>query len=73
MGVRAAAAIFGIDFVPLQRERYDLIIPRIYYDTLPGVRAMLDTIVSGSFRAELEALGGYDTGESGKIIDSPHS
>jgi putative molybdopterin biosynthesis protein len=73
IGIRAAAAIFGIDFVPLQRERYDLIIPRIHYDTLPEVKAMLDTVVSGSFRAELEALGGYDTGDSGKIVDSRHS
>jgi putative molybdopterin biosynthesis protein len=73
IGIRAAAAIFGIDFVPLRRERYDLIIPRIHYDTLPGVKAMLDTVVSGSFRAELEALGGYDTGDSGKIVDSRHS
>jgi putative molybdopterin biosynthesis protein len=73
IGIRAAAAIFGIDFVPLQRERYDLIIPRVHYDTLPGVRAMLDTVVSGSFRAELEALGGYDTAESGQIVDSRHS
>jgi putative molybdopterin biosynthesis protein len=73
IGIRAAAAIFGVDFVPLQRERYDLIIPRIHYNTLPGVRAMLDTLVSGAFRAELEALGGYDTGESGKIVDSDHS
>jgi putative molybdopterin biosynthesis protein len=73
IGIRAAAAIFGTDFVPLQRERYDLIIPRIHYDTLPGVKAMLDTIVSGSFRAELEALGGYDTGESGKLVDSRRS
>ena len=69
ISVRAAAAIFGIDFIPLQRERYDLIIPRIHYDTLPGVRAMLDTIVSGSFRAELAGLGGYDTEESGKIVE----
>jgi putative molybdopterin biosynthesis protein len=72
IGIRAAAAIFGIDFVPLQRERYDLIIPRIHYDTQPGVRALLETIVSGSFRAELEALGGYDTGASGKFVDSGH-
>ena len=69
IGVRAAAAIFGLDFIPLQRERYDLVIPRIHYDTLPGLRVMLDTIVSGSFRTELEALGGYDTRETGKIVE----
>lgn len=69
IGVRAAASICGLDFIPLQRERYDLVIPKIYYESLHGVRTLLDTIVSKSFRDELEALGGYDTREIGKIVD----
>jgi molybdate-binding protein len=68
IGVRAAASIAGLDFVPLRRERYDLVIPRIYYETLHGLRVFLDTIVSRSFRKELDALGGYDTRETGKIV-----
>lgn len=68
IGVRAAAAICGLDFVPLQRERYDLVIPKAYYETLTGLQALLDTIVSKSFRNELEALGGYDTRETGKVV-----
>ena len=43
IGVRAAAAIFGLDFIPLQRERYDLVIPKIYYESLQGLRTLLDT------------------------------
>jgi putative molybdopterin biosynthesis protein len=69
VGVRAAAAICGLDFVPLQRERYDLVIPKTYYETLSTLRVLLDTIVSKRFRDELEALGDYDTRESGKIVD----
>ncbi len=69
IGVRAAASIFGIDFVPLQRERYDLIIPKTYYETLSGLRVLLDLIATKPFRDEIEALGGYDTRESGKIIE----
>jgi molybdate-binding protein len=68
IAVRAAAVIFGLDFVPLQRERYDLIIPKIYYDNLPGLQVLLDTMVSKSFRDEIEALGGYDTRETGRIV-----
>lgn len=68
IGVRAAAAICGLDFVPLQRERYDLVIPKAYYETLSGLQILLDTMVSKSFRDELEALGGYDTRETGKIV-----
>ena len=69
VGVRAAASICGLDFVPLQRERYDLVIPRTHYETVHGLRTLLDTIVSRSFREELEALGGYDTRETGTVQD----
>lgn len=69
IGVRAAASICGLDFLPLQRERYDLVIPRTYYETLSGLQILLDTMVSKPFRDELEALGGYDTREIGKLVD----
>ena len=72
IGVRAAASIFGLDFVPLQRERYDLIIPKTYYETLSALRVLLDLIVTKPFRDEIEALGGYDTRESGKIVEIAH-
>ena len=70
IGVRAAASITGLDFVPLQRERYDLVIPKMHYETLSGLQVLLDTIVSKSFRDELEALGGYDTRDTGKITEN---
>jgi molybdopterin molybdotransferase/putative molybdopterin biosynthesis protein len=69
VGVRAAAAIHGLDFVSLQRERYDLIIPKTHYETLPGVKLLLDMMVSRRFRDELQALGDYDTGETGKVVE----
>jgi molybdate-binding protein/DNA-binding XRE family transcriptional regulator len=69
IGVRSAAAISGLTFVPLQRERYDLVIPKAYYETLSGMKTLLDTIVSKSFRNELEALGGYDTRDTGTIVE----
>jgi len=71
IGVLAAASIAGLDFVPLQRERYDLVIPRDYYETLHGLKILLDTIVSRPFRDELDALGGYDTREIGKVVEMP--
>jgi putative molybdopterin biosynthesis protein len=69
VGVQAAASICALDFVPLQRERYDLVIPRTYYDMLPGLRRLLDTMVSKPFRDELAGLGGYDTREIGKVVE----
>jgi molybdate-binding protein/DNA-binding XRE family transcriptional regulator len=70
IGVRSVAAIFGLDFVPLQRERYDLVIPKAHYETLTGLKVLLDTIVSRPFREELEALGGYDTRDTGRFVDA---
>ena len=70
IGVRSVASICGLDFVPLQRERYDLVIPKAHYETLSGLRVLLDTIVSKPFRDELDALGGYDTREIGKVVEA---
>ncbi|MBM4122078.1 MAG: helix-turn-helix domain-containing protein [Nitrospira sp.] len=67
MGVRSAARLVGLDFLPLQVERYDLVIPTEYLDAHRSLTAFLDTIVSRPFRTEIEALGGYDTRETGTV------
>jgi hypothetical protein len=36
---------------------------------LSGLPVLLDTMVSKPFRDELEALGGYDTREIGKVVE----
>jgi molybdate-binding protein/DNA-binding XRE family transcriptional regulator len=69
IGVRAVAAICALEFVSLQRARYDLIIPKGHYEGLSGLRSLLDIIVSATFREELNALGGYDTRDTGKLVD----
>jgi molybdate-binding protein/DNA-binding XRE family transcriptional regulator len=65
VGIEAAASICSLDFIALQRERYDLVIPKTHYDALPGLRRLLDMMVSKTFRDELDGLGGYDTCEIG--------
>jgi putative molybdopterin biosynthesis protein len=69
VGIEAAASICGLDFIALQRERYDLVIPKTHYDALPGLRRLLDMMVSKTFRDELDGLGGYDTGEIGRVVE----
>ena len=61
---RAAARAFGLDFLPLVQERYDLVLRRRGLD-LPAVQTLLDTLTHTSFRRELEGLGGYDTRAAG--------
>jgi molybdopterin molybdotransferase/putative molybdopterin biosynthesis protein len=67
IGVRSAALVLGLDFVPLQVERYDLVIPTKLLRANRGLEQLLDTIVSRPFRTEIEALGGYDTSQTGKV------
>ncbi|MCS7295058.1 MAG: helix-turn-helix domain-containing protein, partial [Dehalococcoidia bacterium] len=54
---------YGLDFVPLLEERYDLVIPVEFLDS-PLVRDLLAFVASGAFRRQLEAAG-YDVRESG--------
>jgi molybdate-binding protein/DNA-binding XRE family transcriptional regulator len=67
IGVRSAARAFGLEFIPLQEERYDLVMPTAYLSAHRGLAALLDAIVSRPFRTEIEALGGYGTRETGKV------
>jgi len=66
MGIFAAAKALDLDFIPLEREQYDLIIPTDMLD-LPNVRAVLETIRTQDFRKRVESLGGYDPSKSGQL------
>lgn len=65
VGIRSAALLLGLDFVPLQSARYDLVVPKAYLKSHPTLANLFDTITSRQFRTEIEALGGYDTQETG--------
>src|SRR6185437_5406508 len=66
-GIEAAARAFGLDFIPLQDERYDLVLPAEHLDT-PPIQALLEVAGSRSCRDEVEALGGYDSSPAGTIV-----
>lgn len=67
VGIRSAAQLFGLAFVPLQTARYDLVVPKAYLQSHPTLAHLFETIVSGPFRHEIEALGGYDATETGNV------
>lgn len=66
IGIRSAAQHFGLDFVPLQTARYDLVVPKPYLKSHPTLAHLFETLTTRPFRDEIEALGGYDTSETGK-------
>ena len=67
LGVLAAARAFGLDFVPVAKEPYDLVLLRESVEAalLTPVLELLD---SAPFREAVEGLGGYDTAEMGRRI-----
>jgi putative molybdopterin biosynthesis protein len=67
MGVRAAARAFGLDFVPVAQEPYDLVLERESLE-LPLLRPFWALLESPSFKRAVEELGGYDTAEMGRRI-----
>jgi len=69
IGVETAANYFGLEFIPLREERYDLIMRTDFLSTHPMASKFLDAVVSQPFRREIEALGGYNLSEVGKTLE----
>jgi putative molybdopterin biosynthesis protein len=67
LGVLSAARALSMDFVPLQNEQYDLVIPQEYYDS-DLLQPLLTLIRSADCKQKVEALGGYDVSSMGEVI-----
>lgn len=67
LGVMAAARALALSFIPVLKERYDLVIPEVHYQS-PLLRPLLDLLGRQDFRREVEALGGYDASEMGHLV-----
>ena len=67
LGVRAAAAALGLDFIPVGVEQYDLVIARAWAHD-ERILALLDVIRSTEFRKTVNAMGGYNTSRSGDVL-----
>jgi putative molybdopterin biosynthesis protein len=67
MGLLSAARAFGLDFVPVTKEPYDLVLERETRE-LPVLAPFWELLQSPAFRSAVEDLGGYDTAEMGLRI-----
>jgi putative molybdopterin biosynthesis protein len=66
MAIYAAAKALDLDFIPMDREQYELVIPTAFLED-HKIKAVLDTIRSQRFRDRVRALGGYDPDKSGEL------
>ena len=64
VAIESAALAWGLGFVPLVEERFDLVIPADIAEASP-VSRFLETLDDPGFRAEAASLPGYDTSISG--------
>ena len=67
LGILAAARALALDFVPLDHERYDLIVPARFYAD-PILVPLLEILGEPAFQERVAALGGYTTAEMGHVL-----
>jgi putative molybdopterin biosynthesis protein len=67
LGVLAAARALQLDFVPLLKEQYDLVVGAEFWaaDVLKPLR---EALASSAFRRAVDELGGYDVSRMGEVL-----
>ena len=67
LGIAAAASALGLEFVALFQERYDLVIPKVYYDS-SLLAPIFGVLADARFRQAVGALPGYNIDQMGQVI-----
>jgi len=67
LGILAAARALGLDFIPMDQEQYDLVIPAWAYES-SVLEPVLSIIRDPAFAERVEALGGYTTPHMGQVL-----
>jgi putative molybdopterin biosynthesis protein len=67
VATRSAARCFGLDFIPLSVERFDLSFSKAAFE-LPAAQVLLETLNSASLRRRLQTIAGYDTSRTGEVL-----
>lgn len=66
IATHATARLLGLDFVLLTQERFEMLIPAQRFFAR-SMQLLLDIVGSREFRRRVDAIGGYDTSESGRL------
>ena len=67
LGIDASAKALGLDFIPVTRERYDLVIPTAFLND-PRIELLLEIVRSEDFKSKVMEMGGYEVEETGKVL-----
>jgi molybdate-binding protein/DNA-binding transcriptional regulator YhcF (GntR family) len=66
LGLQAAAHTYGLDFIPLVQDRYDLVIPAANLEH-PAIQALVAYLSTPDARIAISSLAGYQDQETGKL------
>ncbi len=66
LGIQAAAAAYGLHFVPLTEETYQLVVPETVWEQ-PVWQTLLSAIRTEDFAAAITGLGGYNIAATGQV------
>lgn len=67
IGIEKAAAMVGVEFIPLIQEQYDLVMLKNPANT-EWIETVLHILKSETFQNELKSIRGYDLSLTGQII-----
>ena len=67
LGLEFAAHSYGLDFLPLTQENYDLVIPDANLALLP-IQALVEWLQHERGRKVISNLPGYDTACTGQVV-----
>lgn len=66
LGIKSAAKALGLDFVPVEREDYDLVFLKDFFASGMG-QTLVAVIRSEAFKQAVRQLDGYDTAKTGMV------
>jgi excisionase family DNA binding protein len=66
----AVSRLFGLTFISITRERFDMILSQHTFFQR-GIQTLMEVLKSDSFRVKVAKLGNYDFKDSGKILCAP--
>ncbi len=66
LGIMAAAKALDLDFIPILREQYDLVIPSAFVNDRK-LQLLISAARSNEFGKRVEALGGYNAEKRGAL------
>ncbi len=67
LGIFAAARLLDLDFIPLERERFDFIVPKTHWE-MSAIQKVMEILRDQAFQDSVEALGGYNTELTGCVM-----